>query len=134
VPIAKPVIVELGKVGEVIVPEPETSVHNPAPTVGELAVITVVGEEIQSVWDAPAFARVGTSFTKIAIVAEEAVHGAFEIVHWKILVPNPKPVTVVFGINEFVITPVPETKVHAPVPDTGKLPFIVVDGEEIQSV
>ena len=39
----------LGSVGLVIVPLPETNVHKPVPTVGVLAVIAVVGDEIQMV-------------------------------------------------------------------------------------
>ena len=50
------------------------------------------------------------------------------------MLPKPNPVTVVFGKREFVITPVPETKVHAPVPAAGKFPFMLVDGEEAQRV
>lgn len=60
--------------------------------------------------------------------------GELLIVHAKTLFPTPKPVTEVLGRSEFVITPLPETKVHAPVPMAGKFPFIVVDGEETQSV
>ena len=56
------------------------------------------------------------------------------IVHANTLVPKPKPVIVVVGKRELVMTPVPETNVHAPVPTAGKFPFIVVLGEEIQSV
>jgi len=134
VPIARPVMVELGKVGEVIVPEPETSVHNPVPTVGVLAVIIVVGEEIQSVWDAPAFARVGTSFTSIVIVEILGAQGEFEIVQAKTLVPIARPVIVEFGKVGEVIVPEPETSVHNPVPTVGVLAVIVVVGEEIQSV
>jgi hypothetical protein len=72
--------------------------------------------------------------TIIATVEEEAEHGASEIVHLKIFVPNPKPVMLVVGESEFVIVPLPETKVQAPVPTTGVLAFIRVAGEEIQSV
>ena len=38
------------------------------------------------------------------------------------------------GKSEFVITPVPEINVQAPVPTEGKFPLIVVVGDEIQSV
>ena len=56
------------------------------------------------------------------------------MVHAKTLFPKPNPVTEVVGKSEFVITPVPETNVQVPVPTAGKFPFIVVVGEEIQSV
>ena len=64
----------------------------------------------------------------------EDAQGAFEIVQAKILFPKPRLVTVVFGNNEFVITPLPEINDHEPTPTAGKFPFIVADGEEIQSV
>ena len=57
-----------------------------------------------------------------------------EIVQAKTLFPKPNPVIVVVGNNEFVITPVPDTNVQPPVPTAGKFPFMVVDGEEMQSV
>ena len=58
-----------------MVPLPETKVQIPIPTVAVLAVITVVGEEIQSVCDVPAFATVGISFTTIATVEDEGKQG-----------------------------------------------------------
>ena len=70
----------------------------------------------------------------IAIVAEEAVQGAFEMVQAKIFVPKAKPVIVVLGRVGFVIVPEPETKVHKPVPTVAVFAAIVVVGEEIQSV
>ena len=81
----------------VIVPVPDNNVHTPVPTVGVFAVMLAVGEEIQSVCVMPAFAIVGISCTWIAIVEEEAAQGKLEMVHWKIFVPNPKPVMVVLG-------------------------------------
>ena len=77
---------------------------------------------------------VGISFTIIATVDVEAVQGKLEMVHAKIVVPTAKPVMLVVGDNEFVIDPLPETKVHAPEPTTGALAAIVVVGLEIQSV
>lgn len=64
----------------------------------------------------------------------EGAHGAFAIVQVKTLFPKPKLVMVVFGNNEFVMTPAPETNVQAPAPTAGKFPFMVVLGDEIQSV
>ena len=49
VPIAKPVIVEFGKFGLVIVPVPDIKVQTPLPTIGAFAAIEVFGLEIQSV-------------------------------------------------------------------------------------
>ena len=64
----------------------------------------------------------------------ELAQGAFEMVHAKTLFPKPNPVMDVVGDNEFVIVPIPETNVHAPVPITAALAFMLVVGEEIQSV
>ena len=50
------------------------------------------------------------------------------------MVPNPKPVIVVFGRVAFVIVPLPETNVHKPVPTVGVLAVIAVVGDEIQMV
>ena len=46
----------------------------------------------------------------------EGVHVPLVMVHAKTFVPTANPVIVVLGIREFVITPVPETKVHLPIP------------------
>ncbi len=134
VPKPKPVIVVFGNVGLVIVPKPETKVHNPVPTVGVFADINAFGLVIQSVCVLPALATVGTSLTSIVIVEDEAKQGAFEIVHWKTFVPNGNPVIEVVGESEFVIVPPPETNVHAPVPTVAVLAVITVVGEEIQIV
>ena len=56
------------------------------------------------------------------------------MVHAKILLPNPNPVMVEFGEVGEVIVPLPEIKVHEPVPTAAKFPFMLVVGEEIQSV
>lgn len=82
----------------------------------------------------PALAIEGRSFTTIAIVAVEAAHGALEIVHAKILVPDPNPVTVVLGEVGLVIVPVPEMSVHKPVPTVAELALIIVFGDETQIV
>ena len=133
-PNPKPVTVVLGEVGLVITPLPETKVHNPVPTVGVLADNVPFGEETQSVCERPAFAMVGTSFTKIDIVAVELAQGKLEISHWKIFVPKPNQVIVVLGSVGLVIVPLHETNVHKPVPTVGVLSVIAVVGDEIQMV
>jgi hypothetical protein len=134
IPIANPVMVVFSILGLVIIPVPEINVQYPVPTVGVLAAIVVVGDAIQSVCVGPAFDTEGISFTIKATVAVEAKHGGFEIVHAKTFVPNPKPVIVVFSIVGFVIIPLPETKVHIPVPTVGVFAAIVAELDEIQSV
>ena len=69
----------------------------------------------------------------VTFEAEDA-QGEFEIVHWKIFVPNPSPVMFVVGESEFVIIPLPEIKLHVPVPVTAEFAAIIVLGLEIQSV
>lgn len=56
------------------------------------------------------------------------------MVHAKTFVPNPNPVIFVPGKVGLVIVPLPETKVHEPVPIAGVFPLSVVDGEEIHNV
>ena len=133
-PTAKPVMDVVGESEFVIVPLPDNKVHVPIPTSAGFAVMIVVGVEIQSVCDGPAIAVVGTSFTSIETVEEEGAQGAFAIVHAKTFVPNPKPVIDVVGESEFVIVPLPETKVHTPAPAVAELADIIALGEEIQIV
>jgi hypothetical protein len=134
VPNPKPVIEVVGDNELVIVPDPETKVQTPVPTVAVLAAISVFGEEMQSIGLGPAFEMVGISLTTIATVDEEGEQGELEMVHWKIFVPNPKPVIEVVGESELVIVPDPEIKVQAPVPILAAFAVMIVVGEEIQSV
>ena len=69
----------------------------------------------------------------VTVDAEEA-QGAFEIVQANTLFPKPKPVMEVVGESEFVITPVPETNVHAPVPTVAAFAAISVFGLVIHNV
>lgn len=62
------------------------------------------------------------------------MHGELLIVHAKTFTPDPKPVIDVVGESELVIVPLPETNVQTPVPTIAVLAFIVVVGEEAQSV
>ncbi len=133
VPKAKPVIEVVGDNEFVMVPNPETIVQTPVPTVGVFAVMNVLGLEVHSVWLIPALDIVGTSLTDIVTLDTEAAHGAFEMVHAKTLLPTAKPVILDVGESEFVITPLPETKLHAPAPTNAVLAAIVVVGFEIQS-
>lgn len=48
--------------------------------------------------------------------------------------PKAKPVTELVGESEFVIVPLPDINDHVPTPTRATLAFIVVVGEEIQSV
>ena len=70
----------------------------------------------------------------IVTLEAEGVQGLLEMVHANTLLPKPKPVMEVVGESEFVMTPVPEISVHAPVPTVAVFAFIEVVGDEIQSV
>ena len=70
----------------------------------------------------------------MVILETEGAHGELVIVHAKTFVPKPKPVIEVVGDNELVITPEPETKVHAPVPTAGEFAVIVAVGTLKQTV
>jgi hypothetical protein len=122
-PTPNPVTPDVAEEGVVIVPVPETSVHKPVPVVGVFpASVAVVP---QTVWLGPAFAVVGAATPVIVTVDEEAVQGELLMVHWKTLAPTPNPVTPEFGDEGVVIVPVPETKVHKPVPVVGVFPASV---------
>ncbi len=58
-PKPNPVIDVVGDNELVMTPVPDTKVQPPDPIPGKFALITVVGEEIQSVWFVPALAIVG---------------------------------------------------------------------------
>ncbi len=60
VPTPNPVIVVLGKVGDVMVPAPETKVQLPVPTAGVLAFMVAV--VAQTVCEGPALATVGGAY------------------------------------------------------------------------
>ena len=64
----------------------------------------------------------------------EARQGLLEMVHANTFVPNPNPVTEVFGNNELVIIPDPEINDHVPTPTIALFAAITVVGLEIQSV
>lgn len=134
VPKPNPVIEVVGESEFVIVPEPEIKVHAPVPTTGEFAAIIVLGLLTHNVCEVPAFATVGAWFTVIVTFEVEGEQGGFEMVHANTFVPNPNPVIDVVGEREFVMLPDPEIKVQTPVPTVAVLPFMVVVGEEIQSV
>ncbi len=67
-------------------------------------------------------------------VETDDTQGGLEIVQEKTFAPNDKPVIVVDGDNEFVITPDPETNDHVPTPAVGVLAAMVTEAEEIQTV
>ena len=128
VPKPKPVTDVFGINELVITPEPETNVQIPVPIIGVFAAIVTVGFEIQINWLGPAFAVVGAGLTVIVTFETEAAQGGLEIVQAKTFIPKPKPVMDVVGESEFVIAPLPETKVQTPVPITGILEAMVALG------
>lgn len=113
VPTVSPVIVELGLVGDVIVPGPETFTHKPLPTTGVFPESVAFPTETQTVWLGPAIAVVGPTVNDMF---DEVTQVPFVMVHMKVLIPAVSPVIVVVGFNEFVITPDPEILVHVPIP------------------
>lgn len=64
----------------------------------------------------------------------DGAQGELEMVQANTLVPKPKVVIPVVGESEFVIVPLPETKVHTPVPTTAVFAFISVFGLVIHNV
>ena len=64
----------------------------------------------------------------------EEVQGGLLIDHVNTVVPAVSPVMVEEGNNEFVITPEPETFIHAPVPAAATFPASVVEPVVTQMV
>ena len=134
VPNPKPVIEVVDESELVIVPLPEINVHAPVPIVAVFAAIIADGDEIHNVWLVPATETVGRSFTSMATVEVEFAQGGFEIVHAKTFVPIPNPKIEVVGDDGLLIEPLPEIKVHDPVPTAGELAAIIALPQLIQIV
>jgi len=130
VPAPRPVIVDVGEAGVVMVAVPETRVHNPVPTVGVLPARVTV-ELVQAVWSAPALAVVGLSLLVIITSSKEGVHEPLLMVQRSVLAPTPIAVTPDVGEAGVVIVAVPDITVHAPVPTVGVFPARVVVVEQI---
>src|SRR5688572_5369134 len=87
VPTLNPETVEVGKVGEVIVPVPATSVQSPVPAVGVLPVKVAV-KVLQRFWSAPALEVVGSASTMMLTWSVEGGHEPLVMVHWNVFVPT----------------------------------------------
>ena len=74
-----PVTPDVGEDVLLITPVPETTVHDPVPTMGVLAANDE--EEEQIVWSGPASAVVGSGSLKIVTWSTDAGHVPFETVH-----------------------------------------------------
>jgi hypothetical protein len=72
--------------------------------------------------EAEAVTAVGGAVLVITTSSVEAVQGALEIVHLKVLAPMPRAVSPEVGDEGVVIVPAPEINVHNPVPDAGVFP------------
>lgn len=113
-----------------MIPVPEITIHIPVPTAGVLAANEE--EEEQIVWSGPASAVVGSGSLKIVTWSTDAGQVPLEIVHWKIFEPELIPVIEVVADPGETITPVPENKVHTPLPVTGM--FALSEDEVAQIV
>lgn len=78
---------------------------------------------------------VGLALLVITTSSVEGVHPPFEMVHLRVaLAPATNPVTVVAGSEEVVMTAVPLTTLHAPVPKDGVFPArVAVDAQTVWS-
>lgn len=115
---------DVGELGVCTIEPPVNTDQVPFPTIGVFPAKTVPVAQIVVV--NPAFAAVGKSWRTTAKVAVDGGQTPFEMVHWKIFVPTPKPVTVVLTEVGDVIEPAPETNDQIPAPTEGRLPLIVV--------
>lgn len=128
IPLLIPVIDEVGDVGVVIVPPPETTVHNPVPSTG---MFPFKEDELeQMVESLPAAAVVGKGLMLKLTESTEAAQAPFEIVQINVFTPTPIPVIPEVGDAGVVIVPVPETSVHIPVPIVATFPASVPVGAQ----
>jgi len=135
VPSVRPVTVVLGLVEEVITPPPVNTDQVPVPVVGVLAASVAFGELIQTVWFDPALAILVAGSTIIVIVLAVLEQVPADVMlHCNTFVPSVRPVTVVLGLVEEVITPPPVNTLQVPVPVVGVLAASVAFGELIQTV
>jgi len=123
-PTPSPVTVEVGEVGVVIVPEPDTKVHKPVPIAGTFPARVAV-EVIQTDCARPAFAAVGTAKRVIITVSILGGQLPLLIVHFNTFAPTPKAVNPEVGDAGVVIVAAPETSAHVPAPIAGVLPASV---------
>src|SRR3990172_9067266 len=91
VPTPNPVRPEVGEVVVVIVPVPEISVHIPVPTAGALPASVAVAAQI--VWSTPALAVVGEALRTMLTSSNDEAQGELLVVHLKVFVPTPNPVS-----------------------------------------
>ena len=123
-PIFNPVILVVSNVGVVIVPPPDTTVHEPLPMAAILPPI-IAALLIQIVWSAPAIGAVGNEFTVICILEVEGAQAPLLISHSNKFTPKPIFVTVVVADVADVIVPLPEIKLQLPTPILGTFPLII---------
>ena len=125
-PIVNPIAVELGEVGTIIDPLPETTNQFPLPIIGELAERTV-DVLLHIVWSNPAKATVGIISTRITM-RSEVMHDPLVIVHLRVAeAPGTRPVREEVSEAGVVMVAAPATKVQSPVPTPGALPARVAE-------
>lgn len=129
VPTLNPVTADVGELGVVGVPVPETKYQNPLPIIGLLPMKAELDEQMY--WSAPALATVGIGSTLMVIKSSEGAQVPFVIRHLKTFAPTLNPVTADVGEVGLVGTPVPETNVHNPLPMLGVLPDNMDDEAQI---
>jgi hypothetical protein len=115
-----PVTPVVGEFGLVIAPVPESKVHTPVPTLGVLAIKVAVVEQIVCV--TVVIIALGIAETTIATVEVDGGHAPLEMLHWKMLVPTPKPLIEEFGEFGEAIVPEPEINDQVPFPTLGVFP------------
>ena len=103
-------------------------VHTPVPVEGILPFN--VAEEEQMVWSAPAAAMVGLASTLMVTSSNEGGHVPLLIVQRKTFAPTDKPLIVEVGDAGETMVPVPEMRVHVPVPTEGVFPANEVEEEQ----
>jgi hypothetical protein len=127
VPVPKAVTPLAGFVGVVIVPKPDTKLQLPVPIAGVLPdkFVAVVAHKLKLL---PALATLGLKKRVTDTVEVLGGHTPLLMVHANTLVPTPKKFTAEVGEFADATIPLPDTKLHVPVPTSGVLParFVLV--------
>jgi hypothetical protein len=117
----------IGLVDKTTEPPPESTVHDPLPTLGVRAAKLAI--EMQTVWSVPALAT-GISSRLIVTVDVAGGQTPFVTVHKKVLVPLDKAFTEVTGLLAELTLEAPEITDQEPVPAVGEIAAKVAEAEQ----
>jgi len=132
IPVVSAVTVLTAEPGFVMVPVPETPVHDPVPSVGEVALKVTEPVLTQIIWLLPGIETGAKLSTTIDTVLELDPQSPLLIVHLNTLVPVPVAAKLLVGMVLLLNAPDPTITDHVPVPIVTVLAARTTVGELIQ--